>query len=509
MQEAGYRHLYRNGTKVLDFHHQYHYDEMDVPKGSKSPLPVWTRTVEEKMNTPLQMRLGRKALYAAILLSLVFSLCSAGGSPAAHAQEAKTPEPNSEYFTIITTTLDDGRSIDEYRINGPPTSPPGYEVERAEVAPPEPNPEGGVNILSDVPAFDWSFGCSATSGAMIAGYYDRTGFPNIYTGPTNSGVIPLDSSSWPKWTDGNGDKYGQNPLAASHNGLDGRPTTTRGSIDDYWVKYKGGIPDPFITNFWPQHTWGDAIGDYMKTSQSGYGQDDGLTSFYNYAPPDEATPLTCSKMEEFNISQKDGTYGRKLFYEAKGYSVTDCYSQITDNKIIGGFSFAQYKAEIDAGRPVFLNLEGHSIVGVGYNDTGNTVYIHDTWDYLTHSMTWGGSYSGMSLLSVSMVNIPSSDHPVPTTTGLSPSSATAGGAAFTLTVNGTNFVNGSTVRWNGSDRTTAYVSSTQLTASIPAADIATGGTASVTVFTGTPGGGTSNAQTFTIVATIFLPLIMR
>jgi len=32
---------------------------------------------------------------------------------------------------------------------------------------------------------------------------------------------------------------------------------------------------------------------------------------------------------------------------------------------------------------------------------------------------------------------------------LSPTSATAGGPAFTLTVNGTNFMTGSIVRWNG------------------------------------------------------------
>jgi hypothetical protein len=54
------------------------------------------------------------------------------------------------------------------------------------------------------------------------------------------------------------------------------------------------------------------------------------------------------------------------------------------------------------------------------------------------------------------------------------------------------------VRWNGSNRTTTFVSSTQLTATIPASDIAVAGTAQVTVFTPTPGGGTSSAQTFTI-----------
>jgi hypothetical protein len=125
------------------------------------------------------------------------------------------------------------------------------------------------------------------------------------------------------------------------------------------------------------------------------------------------------------------------------------------------------------------------------------------------SVFTGAPGGGTSNAQTFTINI---NNPVPTTTGLSPSSATAGGSAFTLTVNGTNFVNGSTVRWNGSDRTTSYVSSTQLTASIPAADIATGGTASVTVFNGTPGGGTSNAHTFTMTAItyrIYLPLVIR
>jgi pimeloyl-ACP methyl ester carboxylesterase len=90
------------------------------------------------------------------------------------------------------------------------------------------------------------------------------------------------------------------------------------------------------------------------------------------------------------------------------------------------------------------------------------------------------------------------NNPLPTLTSLSPASATVGGAAFTLTVNGTDFVNGSVVRWGGADRTTSFVSSTQLTASIPASDISTGGTAQVTVFNPTPGGGSSSGVTFNI-----------
>lgn len=87
---------------------------------------------------------------------------------------------------------------------------------------------------------------------------------------------------------------------------------------------------------------------------------------------------------------------------------------------------------------------------------------------------------------------------VPTTTSLSPASKIAGTGAFTLTVNGTNFVSGSSVvKWNGSNRATTFVSATQLTASILATDITTAGTASITVANGA---AVSNAQTFTIDA---------
>jgi hypothetical protein len=52
---------------------------------------------------------------------------------------------------------------------------------------------------------------------------------------------------------------------------------------------------------------------------------------------------------------------------------------------------------------------------------------------------------------------------------------------FTLTVNGANFVNGSVVNWNGSPRVTTFGSSTQLTASVTAADAAFPGTAGISV----------------------------
>ena len=90
-------------------------------------------------------------------------------------------------------------------------------------------------------------------------------------------------------------------------------------------------------------------------------------------------------------------------------------------------------------------------------------------------------------------------NPVPTITAMSPTSAVAGSAAgFTLTINGANFMAGSMVTFGGTMPTTTFVSSTQLTAAIPAAVIGSAGTASVTVTNPTPGGGTSNTLNFAI-----------
>lgn len=86
--------------------------------------------------------------------------------------------------------------------------------------------------------------------------------------------------------------------------------------------------------------------------------------------------------------------------------------------------------------------------------------------------------------------------PAPTVSGLSPSANAGSKLAFTLTVNGTYFQNGCTVRWNGANRVTTFVSATQVTAAILASDVATAGTAQVSV--ANPDGGISNNSVFTI-----------
>ena len=74
---------------------------------------------------------------------------------------------------------------------------------------------------------------------------------------------------------------------------------------------------------------------------------------------------------------------------------------------------------------------------------------------------------------------------------LIPDATAPGGPQFTLTVNGTGFVSNSVVNWNGNALATQFVSRSQLTATVPAADIATASTGWVTVVNPAPGGGTS------------------
>jgi hypothetical protein len=93
--------------------------------------------------------------------------------------------------------------------------------------------------------------------------------------------------------------------------------------------------------------------------------------------------------------------------------------------------------------------------------------------------------------------------PRPTVSSVSPESVPAGSQARTLTVNGTKFLAGSIVRWNGGNRITTYLSPTQLEVLITAEDMATAGSAYVSVinpevggcdsalFTITPAGGAS------------------
>jgi len=88
----------------------------------------------------------------------------------------------------------------------------------------------------------------------------------------------------------------------------------------------------------------------------------------------------------------------------------------------------------------------------------------------------------------------------PALSSIVPSSVTVGAPGFTIQANGAIFTNSSTIQWNGSSLLTTFVSSTQLTAVVPANDVAKAGTAQVTVSNNQAGAVDSGALTFTIAS---------
>jgi trimeric autotransporter adhesin len=144
-----------------------------------------------------------------------------------------------------------------------------------------------------------------------------------------------------------------------------------------------------------------------------------------------------------------------------------------------------------AGIPALQNIAAGTTVTLRFYASGQTT-----------TGGWGFNSNGTAGVNgLAIGGTVTAANPTPTTTSISPASANAGSGGFALTVNGTNFINGaSTVTWNGANRTTAFVSATELTATINAADVLTAGTALIGVATtGAP--AVSNTQTFTINAT--------
>ncbi|PKN64896.1 MAG: hypothetical protein CVU57_12255 [Deltaproteobacteria bacterium HGW-Deltaproteobacteria-15] len=392
-------------------------------------------------------------LFFYITLFLLGCLLCVG--PALSQENAGIKIPLNQYGIqttnpyVVDRFVWNGKLVDKVIVPG---RPPAIVKARA-VQLPVQSAAAGTNTLSSVPALEWAFGCSATSAAMMFGYYDNVGYSNMYSGPANDGVFPMTNAAWPHVTI-SGEDRAQCPLSATRSGLDGR--VIYGHVDDYWIMSGNSDPDPFIGN-WAEHIQGECTADYMGTSQSAFGNTDGSTSFYYY--PDGARLFDYTGSEP---TDRDGCHGLKLFVESRGYQVVSNFSQYIYgyNGNTQGFTFAEYKAEIDAGRPVLIHVVGHTMLGFGYNDSVTIVYLHNTWDNSDHEMAWGGSYSEMAHFGVTVLQLEKSLPTVTTTavTNITTNSAETGG---NITSEGGGLVTERGVCWNTSPNPTTGNSRTQ------------------------------------------------
>jgi hypothetical protein len=208
-------------------------------------------------------------------------------------------------------------------------------------------------------------------------------------------------------------------------GIAGR--TTYGHVDDYYLSYLSTAEDPYISGGWTEHSK-DCIADYLGTNQYKYTYTlsdgtikhivDGATLWSYYMDGSEYTggsnPLTLE-------------YGLRKYIESKNYVVSECYTKVIEdymdnsgNIATNGFTFDDFKNEIDNDHPVIIQLEGHTILGFGYSTANgaNKIYVKDTWDTRDHEMYFGGTYSdgsnNLQMIAVTIVHISSPPDGPPT-----------------------------------------------------------------------------------------------
>ncbi|UCD30436.1 MAG: hypothetical protein JSV03_08210 [Planctomycetota bacterium] len=266
--------------------------------------------------------------------------------------------------------------------------------------------EQGGN-LSSAPNYDWWYGCSPTSAGMMMGYYDRNGYFDLVLG----GTAELS-------TYGAGTYIANDTIASS------------GHIADFY-RDNDGDGDPYGDSgddvSPPFHSF-NSLADFMGTSQDGVragtvaptpDNTNGSTTFWNFTDGSQLSYTTIAGWGA-NYMASSGMYGIYEYIVYAGYDVSTLYNQYIygwgGNTL--GFTLAQYQAEIDAGRPVMIHIEGHSMFGYGYVDGTTTINVYDTWNDLDGggswldgqnpgTLTWGGTYgtTGWSHYGVTVLTV--------------------------------------------------------------------------------------------------------
>jgi trimeric autotransporter adhesin len=197
------------------------------------------------------------------------------------------------------------------------------------------------------------------------------------------------------------------------------------------------------------------------------------------APPN--TPQLMGRLVGGGSSAVDTTINGAFFLDQNSYGLTSRVIKAADSTHF-----------LTVGSVQLDNLTGDAFDLVRWG--GNGIAFRTAKDF------WGNGSGRVVLLSGYFVLPPSSvPNPVPKASSLSPSTAAAPGSNTWVTITGSNFVPGSVALWNGSQRTTVFVSSGQLRVAIPAADLAKSGTANkISVSNPALGGGGSAALTFTV-----------
>ena len=245
-----------------------------------------------------------------------------------------------------------------------------------------------------LPQNEYMYGCVPTSVAAILGYYDKYG----YLGYDVSNLIAGEISVYSRGTDGN--KYDMDAFDT----LLGNFTATQGHVDHFvgktpleeysYLFTDGGEID--VASF-------SCLADWLGTSQYWRRMSD-LATTYHFGTLHSLLTTTQTftvssdgRSKTLPICWNDFKYGLHRYVQSVGYALDPNKTLTVRADTDGGtFSFEDYMAEIDAGRPVLVALQttggiGHVVVGYGYDSETREIVFDDCYDSKCR-MKWDGSY---------------------------------------------------------------------------------------------------------------------
>ncbi len=256
--------------------------------------------------------------------------------------------------------------------------------------------------LSNTPDYGLWYGCSPTAAGMLMGHYDRNG----YRGWSYAGLVP-GAVAEPETFVGPATGW-----SARVNHIIASP----GHVDDF---YRGGVGARGDDVNPPQHEF-DCLADFMGTSQDQAYNANGGTFFWFWT---DGTPFTWEHADLLGVTGNSGMYGIYEYIDYAGYDTASLYNQLVPGVAnllwpdveanVLGFTLENYQSEVDAGRPVLLHLENHTMYGYGYVEGTDIINVYDTWSAGGGTMAWGGTYGGLLHYGVTVLELASSGVPLP------------------------------------------------------------------------------------------------
>jgi hypothetical protein len=255
---------------------------------------------------------------------------------------------------------------------------------------------GDVLLSGSMPQVEYMYGCVPTAVAMLLGYYDYNGYQKKDLSKIVEGNISLKS----RGTDGNAydmDAFDTvlGNLAASREYVyrfyerDGKETTPEQELAYTFQSDNKTLK----TDEW------NCLADYLGTGQYWRGADNLVTlvSFCTLADlyNNNYSDVMMRDGDTVRMVRYNDTTmlpGLDLYVQSRGYLLDYEITGTYQVDVAGGsFTFNDYMKEIDSGRVVLISIEGHVMVGYGYNQKTQEIIFDDCYN-ADQRMQWGGTY---------------------------------------------------------------------------------------------------------------------